>query len=105
MITLEKWADYLIFAVKTNPNQTHIHSVEVHSDFCSLVCETLILSRTEIIANIKKGFTYTTVYKTKTGKFRKGENINLTNINGEDYLRTDIKNNTPSDNFDNVPEL
>jgi hypothetical protein len=102
---MEKWADYLIFAVKTNPNQTHIDSVEVHSDFRSPINETLNLTRTDIINNIKKGFTYTTVYKTKTGKLRKGENIYLTNVNGQEYLRTDTKNNAAADNFDNVPEL
>ena len=102
---MEKWADYLIFAVKTNSNQTHIDSVEVHSDFRSTVHETLNLTRNDIINNIIKGFTYTTVYKTKTGKFLKGENINLTNVNGQDYLRTDTKNDAASDNFDNIPEL
>lgn len=73
MITLEKWADYLIFAVKTNPNQTQIDSVEVHSDFCSLVCETLSLSRTDIIANIKKGFTYTPSTKQKQANSEKAK--------------------------------
>ena len=102
---MEKWADYLIFAVKTNYNQTHIDSVEVHSDFRSTVHETLNLTRNDIINNIKKGFTYTTVYKTKTGKLRKGEKIYLVNVNGEAYLRTDTKSNVAQDNFDNVPEL
>jgi hypothetical protein len=102
---MEKWADYLISGVKTNPNLTLIDSVEVHSDFNAVVYETLNLSRNDIINNIKKGFTYTTVYKTKTGKLRKGEKVYLTNVNGEDYLRTDTKNDAPQDNFDNVPEL
>ena len=102
---MEKWADYLISGVKTNPNLTLIDSVEVHSDSNAVAYETLNLSRTDIINNIKKGFTYTTVYKTKTGKLRKGEKIYLVNVNGEDYLRTDTKSNVAQDNFDNVPEL
>jgi hypothetical protein len=101
---MKKWADYLIYAVKTNPNQTQIDSAEIHPDFSNPIYQTLILPRTDIITNIKKGFTYTTVYKTATGKLRKGENIHLTNINGQDYLRTDTKT-APSDNFDNVPEF
>jgi hypothetical protein len=101
---MEKWADYLISGVKTNPNLTIIDSVEVHSDLNSVIYETLNLSRTEIINNIKKGFTYTTVYKTRTGKLRKGEKITLVNVNGEEYLRTDIKN-AAQDNFDSVPEI
>ena len=102
---MEKWADYLISGVRTNPNLTLIDSVEVHSDFNAVVHETLKLSRTDIINNIKRGLTYTTVYKTKTGKLRKGEKIYLVNVNGEDYLRTDKKSNAAQDNFDNVPEI
>jgi hypothetical protein len=101
---LDKWADYLVSAVKTNPNQTHIHSVEVHSDFGCVVCETLIFSRADVISNMKKGCTYTTVFKTAIGKWRKGEDVHLVNINGEDYLRTDIKS-VASDNFERVPEF
>jgi len=101
---LDKWADYLVSAVKTNPDQAHIHSVEVHSDFGCVVCETLILSRADVIANIKKGCTYTTVFKTAIGKWRKGEDVRLVNVNGEDYLRTD-KINAASDNFEHVPEF
>jgi hypothetical protein len=101
---LDKWADYLVSAVKTNHNQTQIHSVEVHSDFGCVVCETLILLRADVIANIKKGCTYTTVFKTAIGKWRKGEDVHLVNVNGEDYLRTDTKS-TASDNFEHVPEF
>jgi hypothetical protein len=101
---LQKWADYLVSAVKTNPNQPLIDSLEVHSDFGNMVCQTEILTRTEVIANIKKGITYSTVFRTAMGKWRKGEDVRLLTINGADYLRTDTKSE-PQDQFDNVPEL
>jgi hypothetical protein len=101
---LHKWADYLVSAVRTHPNQNRIESLEVHSDFGNMVSETALLSREDVIANIKKGVTYSTVFRTAMGKWRKGEDVHLLTINGEDYLRTDTEN-TPQDQFDDVPEL
>jgi len=101
---LQKWADFLVSAVKTHPNENRIESLEVHSDFGSMVSETAIVSREEVIANIKKGLTYSTVFRTAMGKWRKGQDVHLVTINGEDYLRTDAEIK-PVDQFDDVPEL
>jgi hypothetical protein len=101
---MDKWADYLVSAVKTSPDQKHIDFVECHSDFGCVVCENIVLSRTDLIVNMKKGCTYATVFRTAIGKWRKGQEVHLVNVNGEDFLRTDSKNNFASDNFDDVPE-
>jgi hypothetical protein len=53
---------------------------------------------------MKKGCTYATVFRTAIGKWRKGQEVHLVNVNGEDFLRTDSKNNIASDNFDDVQE-
>jgi len=102
---MDKWADYLISSVKTCSDQKRIDSVECHSDFGCVVCENIILSRTELISNIKKGCTYTTVFRTAIGKWRKGQDIHIVTVDGEDFLRTDSKNTVASDNFDEVPEF
>jgi hypothetical protein len=101
---MDKWADYLVSGVRSGPDQNRIDSIECHSDFGCVVCENLILSRTDLIINIKKGCTYATVFRTAIGKWRKGQEVHLINVNGEDFLRTDT-NSTASDNFDNVPEF
>ena len=101
---MDKWADYLVSGVRTGPDQKHIDSVECHSDFGCVVCENITLSRAELISNIKKGCTYATVFKTAIGKWRKGQEVRLVNVNGEDFVRTDSKNVEASDNFDDVPE-
>jgi hypothetical protein len=103
--TMQKWADYLISAVKSGPTITRIDSVEVHSDFGCIVCETLILSRGEVIANLKKGYTYTTIQKTAMGKWRKGEDVLLVTIDGEEYIKVGENDLKPCDNFENVPEF
>ncbi len=102
---MDKWADYLVSAVRTSSDQKFIDSVECHSDFGCVVCENIVLSRGELILNMKKGCTYATVFRTAIGKWRKGQEVHLINVNGQDFLRTDTKSNLASDNFDDVPEL
>lgn len=102
---MQKWADYLISAVRSGPTLSRIDSVEVHSDFDCIVCETLIVSREEVIANLKKGCTYTTICRTAMGKWRKGEDINLVSVNGEDFIKAGTKDCKPCDSFENVPEF
>ena len=53
---------------------------------------------------MKNGVTFSTVFKTPMGKWRKGDDVHLVTINGEDYLRTDNKC-IAEDQFDNVPEI
>jgi hypothetical protein len=101
---MDKWADYLISAVRSNPGMPNIDSVQVHSDFGNIVCETCIMPRALVIEKIKGGCRYATVYRTPIGKWRKGQDVRLVTVGGVDYLRTDSVN-MASDNFDNVPEF
>ena len=102
---MDKWADYLISAVKTSPDQKHIDFVECHSDFGCVVCENIVLSRTDLILNIKKGAPTLQFLELAIGKWRKGQDVHLVNVDGKDFLRTDLKNTVASDNFDDVPEF
>jgi hypothetical protein len=101
---MQKWADYLISSVRTNPTSCLVDSMEIHSDFGNMVCETVIASRADVIANIKRGITYSTVFKTAMGKWRKGDDVHLVIVNGQEYLRTDSEC-VAKDQFDEVPEL
>ena len=103
-MNMDKWADYLVSGVRSNVGQTRVTVLQIHSDFGNIVSETLIISRADVISKIKSGCRYATVFKTAIGKWRKGEDVHVVTINGEDYLRTDTKN-VPSDNFDEVPEF
>jgi hypothetical protein len=102
---MQKWADYLISAVKSGTTSKCIDSVEVHQDIGCVVCETLIVSRAELIANLKKGCTYTVILKTAMGKWRKGNDVCLVEVNGQDYIKATAHDCTPSDNFEDVPEF
>ncbi len=102
---MQKWADYLISAVKSGPNVTRIDSVEVHSDFGCVVCENLVVSRAEVIANLKKGCTYTTIQRTAMGKWRKGEDVHLVTVDGEEFIKVGANDCKPCDSFEDVPEF
>ncbi len=79
--------------------------LECHSDFGCVVCEHIVLSRTDIISKIKTGCTYVTVFRTAIGKWRKGQDVHLVVVDGKEFIRTDLKNSVASDNFDDVPEF
>jgi hypothetical protein len=102
---MDKWADYLISAVKSGPSPKCIESVEVHQDIGCVVCETLIVKRSDLIANLKKGYTYTVIFKTAMGKWRKGNDVCLVNVNGKDYIKATVHDCTAGDNFEEVPEF
>ena len=101
---MQKWADYLISAVKSRTGSEIIEALEIHSDFGNMVCETVVTKRADVVANIKRGVTYSTVFKTAMGKWRKGDDVHLVTVNGQEYLRTDNQL-IPRDQFDEVPEL
>ena len=101
---MQKWADYLISGVKTDSNNNKVKTVEAHSDFGCMVCETKVFSRVDVIDHIKKGLTFSTVFRTPMGKWRKGDDVRLVTVDGKDYLRTDSQV-LASDQFDNVPEI
>jgi hypothetical protein len=102
---MDKWADYLVSGVKTGNDQKYVDFVECHSDFGCVVCENIILSRADLIVNMKKGVTYATVFRTPIGKWRKGQEVHLVTVNGEEFLRTDTNTTIAADNFDELPEF
>jgi hypothetical protein len=102
---MDKWADYLISAVKTDSDQKLVNFVECHSDFGGIVCEHVILSRNELISKMKTGCTYATVFRTAIGKWRKGQDVHLVIVDCKEFVRTDLKNTVASDNFDDLPEF
>ncbi len=101
---MQKWADYLISGVKTDSNSNRVKTLEAHSDFGCMVCETKVFSRDDVINHMKQGLTFSTVFRTPMGKWRKGDDVRLVTVEGKDYLRTDSQV-VAGDQFDNVPEI
>jgi hypothetical protein len=101
---MSKWADYLISAVRINNAHTHIDRDRAHSDNGDSVGPGVEHARADIIAAIKKGTTYVTIFKDSNGKWTKGQPVYVIKVNGTEYLKT-VDNGKAVDNLDNLPEF
>jgi hypothetical protein len=98
-----KWADYAITAVRYNQQQTHIEQLQVREVMDSYLGSPNIKTRSEVIASIKRQFTYVTALK-KLDKWEKGEDVRIITVSNVEYLRTD-NNSRESDNLGELPEF
>ena len=101
---MDKWADYLISAVKYNDKHTHIDQVKAHEDTGGSVGEAKIYSRQSVIDAIDNGTTFTTIFKNKEGKWTKGQKVFVIIINRNKYIKT-VENQKEEDNLENLPEF
>jgi Protein of unknown function (DUF3892) len=101
---MSKWADYGISAVKYNFAHTHIDRVRVHADNGETIGASFEQARTEVVAAIKKGTTYVTIFKGSEGKWNKGQPIYIIKVNNVEYIKT-VDNGKAEDNLENLPEF
>ena len=104
-LTMEKWADYLISAVRYKETFTRktISHCKVHPDNGDSVGEGTTWSKEEVMDAIIKGNTFVTISKDERGKWKRGINVFML-IAKEVYLNTDSKRNT-EDYLVNIPEF
>ena len=101
---MSKWADYGISAVRYNAAHTHIDRVQVRPDNGETIGSYSECSRADIVAAIKKGTTYVTIFKDSDGKWKKGQPIFIIKVNEVEYIKT-VDNDKAADNLENLPEL
>ena len=78
---VEKWADYLISAVRyeDNLNKKVISYFKIHHDNGDSVGEASTWTKEEVLAAMHKGETFITISKVNGSKWKKGKNILLAN--------------------------
>jgi hypothetical protein len=101
---MNKWADFLISAVKFNDKHTHIDKVRAYPDNGDNLGSLIEQSRANVVAAIKKGTTFITIFKNEEGKWKKGQPVFTINIHGTEYIKT-VDNGKAIDNLDNLPEF
>lgn len=99
---MAKWADYGIFRVKYDADRSAIVEVEACQDLGEAFAAAQKLSRASVVAAIRQGKTFVTVYF-RSGKNQKGETVHPVTIDGVTYLRT-TTNHVKRDNLGELPE-
>ncbi|AXV37302.1 MAG: DUF3892 domain-containing protein [Methanobacteriaceae archaeon] len=99
-----KWADYCIFAVRYNSERTHIERLRGAKDLGDKLGDAKLWSREQVVAGLEKGYEFVTVIKNNTGRYDKGQKVELIEVDGTKYMRTD-KNSIASDNLENLEEF
>lgn len=99
----DKWADYLISAVRYNTAETHIGEVRVHEDDGDSVSAASIEKRSTVVSRLEAGYTFVTIIKGE-GKWKRGAKVDIITVNGTKYIRTDA-DATEEDNLGNLPRF
>jgi hypothetical protein len=99
----DKWADYVITAVRFNAAGTHIESVQVRQDDGETIsAATTTTSRSEVVRLLEAGYTFCTATMGNDGKWNKGAAVKIVEIDDQKFIRTKA-DGTKSDNLDNLP--
>jgi len=101
---MAKWADFGISAVRYSTDETHIDKVKVHEDKDTTMGPGVEKTRKQVIAGMKLGQTYVTILKGSDEKWKRGQDIHIIVVDGEEFIRTDA-NQKKSDNLENLPEF
>jgi len=100
----DKWADYLISAVRYNTAETHIDAVRVHEDNGDSVGPGGTWTRASVVKSLEAGHTFVTIYQGGNDKWQRGAEVRIVRIAGQKYIRTDA-DATPKDNLGNLPRF
>ena len=102
---MEKWADYLISAIRYEETFTRktISHCKVHSDNGDTVGPGTTWSKEEIMDAINRGQTFYTIIKDNRGKWKKGNKVTL--VKAENiYLNDDVEK-AEEDRLASIPEF
>ncbi len=100
----EKWADYLITAVRFNLAGTHIDAAQVRTDNGDTAGSTTEASRAQVVASIESGRTFCTATQTADGKLHKGASVKIVLIDCQKFITT-IADGRKADNLDYLPSF
>lgn len=88
---MNKWADYLISAVRYNDDsqQKSIEYVKVHSDHGQEIGAGSTWTKEEVVSSMLDGKTFFTIVKGSTGEWKRGAQISLVTKNGKSFITDD----------------
>lgn len=77
--------------------------VRQHEDLGDKVGKSQDVTRATVVANIKDGKTYMTIFTSPEG-WKKGQDVRIITVRNEEFIRTDA-NAIAADNLENLPEF
>ncbi|WP_337922648.1 DUF3892 domain-containing protein [Vibrio cholerae] len=101
---MEKWADYLISAVRYDANHSHITHVHVMEDNGATLGTVSTYTRQAVVEKILNGFTFETAYKNNLNNYQRGQKVFIIKVNNINYLKT-VDNDKEEDNLESLPEF
>ena len=99
-----KWADFVITAVKRGSSSGRITQVQIHKDLGNSLSNPEIVDKMVVAHNIKKGKKYITVFKISETNWEPGEYVRAYVKDGEAFIRTD-DNKVDLDNLGTLPDI
>lgn len=101
----EKWADFLISAVRYSTTGTHIDAVKVHQDRGTQVgMPGEALSRPCVVSLLKIGASMCTITRKGDGPYDRGADVEVVTVDGVNYLKT-RRDATKADNLGRLPRF
>lgn len=98
---MQKWADYLVSAVRFNVHGTHIESIRCHEDHGEMFGDAKVFSRETVVKAVQNGKTFATIARQQDGKYRYGAPLQTVTLSYV-YLKTK-SDNIIQDNLDELP--
>ena len=99
-----RWADFVITAVKRGPTSGKISQVQIHKDYGNSLSPPEIVDKMVIAHNIKKGKKYITVFKISNTNWKPGDYVRAFVKDGEAFIRSD-DNKVGLDNLGTLPDI
>jgi Protein of unknown function (DUF3892) len=98
----DKWADYLISAVRYNSAETHIDEVEVREDKGENAGLPSTWERSNVVSSLEGNYTFMTIVENSNGRWDPGADVGIVTVGGTKYIRTDA-DATAADNLGELP--
>ncbi|MGB8299220.1 MAG: DUF3892 domain-containing protein [Polyangia bacterium] len=98
-----RWADFVITAVRYDPDRSHITELLVRTDNGDTLGAGTEWTRADVVLAIRRGQTFVTAFSTGSS-FARGADVRVEMVGNEQFLRTD-RNQRRADNLGELPEL
>jgi hypothetical protein len=96
-------ADFYVEKVRYSKDRTRILRILVREDSGTKLSKAYDMDREKIIGLLHEGKQFMTIFRNDLGKYRKGQLVIISEVNGKSFIRTD-EHQVKYDQLDKIPE-